>query len=1138
MRRARTPVRAPLAAFLVAALAASNGAWANGCAERAGRVTSLQGKVEIRSRGDDVWRPARVEGIVCPGDVLRVRSAGRAAVLLDNEITLRLDERTILTIADTTAGKPTVLDLLEGAVHAITRYRGRFRIITPFLNASVDGTEFFVAAAADRATVGVLEGRVTVANDLGSVSLRPGQSAAGSPTTAPSLDLAIVPRDAVRWTLHVDDILDWKALVRSAAVDLPTSDSGEAAGGLPDALLDRLESLPDAQLDAPALILRAALLVHVGQIDRAIEDIERARGKAPLAAEPYALRSAVRVASGDTAAALADARRAMELAPGRAAGLLALSYAEQSAFHLPAAREAARQAVAANPDNARAWARLAELELASGDRGASLESARSAVRVDASNSRAQTVLGYADLARRHATEAADAFMRAIELDSADPLPRLGLGLATLQQGRLVQGREQIEIAVSLDPGSSILRSYLGKAYYEETRDTLAEHQFALAREADARDPTPWLYWGLLAQAANRPVEALQDVERAIELNDDRIPYRSRLLLDRDQADRGAGLARIYSELGFDQLAYAQGAAAVQTDPTSAQAHRFLADAYVGQPRGEIASASELLQSQLLETGHVEPVQPGLGDDRPLGSGYTLKTGILRALGPSQAGFNEYNPLYKRDGLSGSVDVIGGERGTLGDQLVMSGGLGANSFSAGHQYFESHGLLDGQSQRGDILDGLFQSHLTESTTIQAEVRSLTAHRNQVSLAFSPDSASPFSTDENVNNVRIGLHQRLGQDSDLLMAGSYQTRHLATDVPPIATIDENMRSSGGEAQYVGRFRSFRLIVGASHFDQWDDTAQTVQTGFGTFANDVQFHYTHDNGYAYGTLGAWDDRLLLNLGIGADVIKSDGAALRRTSPKFGVTWRPLEGTTVRLASFDGLHRPSIANQTLEPTQIAGFNRLYDDQVTATFHTGGAAVDQRLGHGVFAGVQIANRRIVIPALATGQEFEWRDRTGRAYLDWAVPREMSRSWGTDWEFALGVDWDYERVLHNYLDNAGDPPPYTLFLPDGIVRLNTRALPLRIGAFSPGGWSVSVTATKVDQSANLVDPGTYAEFDPSVRVWITDLSARYRLPRHRGFLAFGVSNLFDRRLVLQEVDTVNPRFAPHRLAFLRATLTF
>ena len=53
---------------------------------------------------------------------------------------------------------------------------------------------------------------------------------------------------------------------------------------------------------------------------------------------------------------------------------------------------------------------------------------------------------------------------------------------------------------------------------------------------------------------NRPVEALQSLQRSIELNDNRAVYRSRLRLDEDRATRSASLARIYDDLGFQQRA--------------------------------------------------------------------------------------------------------------------------------------------------------------------------------------------------------------------------------------------------------------------------------------------------------------------------------------------------------------------------------------------------------------------------------------------------------------------------------------------------------------------------------------------------------------------------------------------------------
>jgi tetratricopeptide (TPR) repeat protein len=167
-------------------------------------------------------------------------------------------------------------------------------------------------------------------------------------------------------------------------------------------------------------------------------------------------------------------------------------------------------------------------------------------------------LGFSYLTQIKIRDAKNAFEKAIELDQAAPLPRLGLGLAKIRHGDLKAGREEIEIAASLDPDNSLIRSYLGKAFYEEKRDKLAKNQFAMAKELDPNDPTPWFYDAIRKQSINRPVEALYDLQKSIELNDNRAVYRSKLMLDSDFAARSSSLARIYNNLGFQQRGLVEG----------------------------------------------------------------------------------------------------------------------------------------------------------------------------------------------------------------------------------------------------------------------------------------------------------------------------------------------------------------------------------------------------------------------------------------------------------------------------------------------------------------------------------------------------------------------------------------------------
>ena len=65
----------------------------------------------------------------------------------------------------------------------------------------------------------------------------------------------------------------------------------------------------------------------------------------------------------------------------------------------------------------------------------------------------------------------------------------------------------------------------------------ATNEFRLAKKLDPNDPTAWLYSALLDQQDNLINDAIRDLEKSEELNDNRSVYRSQLLLDQDQAVR-------------------------------------------------------------------------------------------------------------------------------------------------------------------------------------------------------------------------------------------------------------------------------------------------------------------------------------------------------------------------------------------------------------------------------------------------------------------------------------------------------------------------------------------------------------------------------------------------------------------------
>ncbi|HQU63309.1 MAG TPA: tetratricopeptide repeat protein, partial [Nitrosomonas sp.] len=498
-----------------------------------------------------------------------MRTHSRAAIRLNNDSVMRLDQRTTITIPRSEENKITALiDLIKGAIHIITRTPLPFKVRTPFLNAGVEGTEFSIEVEDDHARIVIFEGRVSASNAHGAMMLIGHEAAIAYQDQPPLKDIIARPLDAVQWALYYPAIIG--------------------------------HSRNQGAVETSSRLKQAEYLLSVGQADEARAVIKRVLADDPDNSEALALKSIIAIVQNDKERALELAQQAFQHDNLSAPARLALSYAQQAAFDIDAALASVKQAVNLDPLNALIWARLSELQMSVGELDQALESAQEAVNLNPLIAKTQTVLGFAYLLKINTQTAQSIFHEAILLDQADPMPRLGLGLALIREGQLETGRIELEIAASLDPGNSLIRSYLGKAYFEEKRYSLAETQFELAKTLDPRDPTPWFYDAIQKQTQNRPVEALQDIQKSIELNDNRAVYRSKLLLDQDQAGRGSSLARIYDNLGFDKRAIMETAKSLSHDPFNHSAHRFLADTYARVPRHEAARVSELLQAQLMQ----------------------------------------------------------------------------------------------------------------------------------------------------------------------------------------------------------------------------------------------------------------------------------------------------------------------------------------------------------------------------------------------------------------------------------------------------------------------------------------------------------------------------------------------------------
>ncbi len=1081
------------------------------CEPWVARLVAYQGTLSGRRASGVPLASVSLNDTFCVGDVLEIGPFSRAAVQLPDQTVVRLDQGTIASFAAPQDDKRTWLDILKGAIHVISRDPRALRVITPFANAGIEGTEFLVQVGADSATVLVFEGRVKVQNTIGAATANGGESVLARAGSAPVLQQVVRPRDQVVWTLYYP----------------PTG-----SGPLPDA-----DASPTLAPRADFFVGRAEQRLAVGRVTEAEADLAEALKLAPGSAEVLARQSVIALTRNDAATAAPLADRAVATDPGSVSARLGQSYARQSVADLPGAVATLEVAADQHPDNALVRARLAELYLASGDVDRSEASARAAVAADPKLGLAQSILGFAKLTRVQLGEARAAFNAAILLEPNAPLPRLGLGLAKIRDGDLAAGRAEIETAVILDPNNSLVRSYVGKAYYEEKRTGLAASQLGIAKELDPNDPTPWFYDAIRKQTVNRPIEALEDLQASIARNDNRAVYRSRLELDQDLASRSASQGRIYRDLGFDELALRSGWESVAESPADFSGHRLLADSYAALTRHEIARVNELLQSQLLQPLNMTPVQPQLGDANLF---------ILDSAGPSGVAFNEFNPLFSQNGLTFQGSLVAGGNDTRGEDLVIAGLHDRLSFSLGQFHFETDGFRDNNDLDQDVFNGLVQYQFSPETSVLAEVRHTEREQGDLALLFDPANyLAELRQEEKSTSGKLGFRHALSPRSTILLLANAQAADNLATLAPFFVNDQDIRSYGGEAQFIHQADRWQLVTGLRYNAQ--DLDETLTLAFPiddppfliedtTVSN---FDTDYLNAYAYGTTAVTGE---LTVTVGAGAIWQDGQLFSkdRVTPKLGLTWQPTASTTFRAAYFSTLEGNSFSRQdiapSLEPTPVAGFNQFFAGLEGEEAERIGAGLDHRFSEELAGGIEYSVRDLEEPYLALPEfpedpileeEADVREYAGRAYLYYA-PAE---SWG-NLTRALTLEYQYDRARNE-----------AEFTPLSYLRIETHRVPVQVRFFHTSGLAFGAGATWVDQDGLFQAPPTGPDpFTPPANAgdsFVTfDAFVGYRLPGRRGVLRIEARNLLGNEFQFQDVDPENPRIYPERVVLAKLTVAF
>jgi tetratricopeptide (TPR) repeat protein len=957
-------------------------------AERAPQATviAVSGRVEFLSAGSSTWYVAATNLVLYSGDQLRTGERSRAFLRLRDQSVLPVKDHSTLRLAD--RPESVLIQLLRGAISFFHRDEpGSLEVEGGGINAAVRGTEAAFAVLDDgTTTVTVFDGEVAVTDDAQRSLVLPGGAVAvRRPGEAPRRTGSIVLGDwtPVQWALRYPAILDPTDLGWTSLPDPSLKQAWDAyhRGHLPRALAaypaGRTPTSPEEHAFLAALLLGAGSVDEAERLLAAVPDSSAAR---PLADAQARLIEVIRRGPGsDPAARLRtggeaatrDGSATASGPPGRTATeLLGRSYAAQAAGRLADARDLAAAAARQSPGFGFASVREAELEFSLGRRRAAEDALLRSEQTSPDNAAARALRGFVEAAANDLRPALAAFEAALALDPSYAPAWLGRGLARIRRGDLAAGREDLLTAAALEPQSSLLRSSLAKAFSDSApfrtvaRPDRARAELDLARRLDPGDPTPWLYAALLDEQENRVNDAIGDLERSKALNDNRLLYRSggdvggssgreggmrganSLGLDQDLAVRGANLARVFADAGFQDLAVREASRAVNLDYANAASHLFLANSYdsLRDPRQinlryETPWLGEYLLANLLA---------------PVGAGSLSQT----------VAQNEYSKLFERDRLGLANTTLWTSNGDWLQRAAQFGQTGDLAYSL-DAYYRSE---VGQRLNNDL------EHLALTATVHlqaspddtllvqagwydaesgdvlqrhdpsAAIPGLRIHERQEPLAFvgwnhtwQPGShtlflVSPWNTGQHYVNPAHQAPYSLRDANGDLYSGfatvpldAYDSRFagVSLELQQIWTVSAHSVVAGARYQYGALDTTARLDT--ADFDPAVPADSAVDPSLDRFGL-----YAYDRWQLLDrllfTAGVSWDRLTQPLNFRAAPLTAGTDTLDQVAPKLGIEFEPWRGGLLRGAWTRSLGGVSLDQSfRLEPVQVAGFNQAY---------------------------------------------------------------------------------------------------------------------------------------------------------------------------------------------------------------------
>jgi tetratricopeptide (TPR) repeat protein len=1127
------------------------------------RISSVEGKVEVFRAGAQAWKPASSSQDLHVGDRVRTLENSRISLLFSNQSVARFGPLTEFAIdSPVAAGKQPGFSLSRGLIYFFHREKpASLQINTRTAAAAVEGTEFNLEAIdSDRTILTVLDGVVELRNDQGRITLTNGEQGIAEPGKVPARTAVIDAVNIIQWALYYPAILDLADLNldqderQAVEQSLAAYRSGD--------LLQALAEYPAGRTPRSAAekIYLGALLLAVGQVEPS-EKMFDSIGAGGGGGAPSEINADLVGALRKVVAAVKGRPRQPGRAPELATEWLAESYHQQLQADLSQALQAARRAVDKSPNFSFGWARVAELEFSFGHTGAAIEALDRSLELAPRNAEALALKGFLLAARNRIREAITYFERAMAIDGALGNAWLGRGLCLIRQGKADLGRKDLLMAAALEPQRALLRSYLGKAYADSGDQERALKELRIAQRLDRRDPTAWLYLALLEQQNNQINDAVRDLESSQELNENRRVYRSRLLLDQDQAVRSANLANVYRDAGMFDVSVREAGRAVASDYGNYSAHLFLANSYdsLRDPnrinlRYETPAESEYLIANLLA---------------PVGAG-PLAQSISQ---------QEYTKLFERDrfGVVSSTEYL--SRGAWTQNGAQFGTFENSSYAVEGSYRTDPGQRPNNDFEEREFSVRLKQQLSPKDSVYAQAVDYHAAGGDVIQYYDQSQANPgLRTKEKQEPIlSLGYHREWSPGVHTLVLASRLSDHISVGNPTQYTFlvdrtpdgldyvepmsinefyDSSLEIYSAEAQQSWQTPRQSAIFGV-RFQTGDFHTRDLQTdpsanvlGFVSPVNQqdltTRFERLSLYGYYHWRIaepllligGASYDRITAPQNFRAAPISNRAETRDQGSPKAGLIWTPYEDTTVRAAYTRSLAGASIDQSLqLEPSQVAGFNQSFRSiipeseggaQTGAHFETYGVSLEQRFKTGTYLGFsgQILNSKVERTFGVFEVNFvDWADLGGtqerlryreRAFV-FTADQLIDVEWSAGLRYQLttaNLGDQFPEVLPNLPDGSLIPP----FRPSQRLSATLHQLNLHLNYNGQSGIFAELQALWNSQSNK--------GYEPVIRgddYWQFDILAGYRFPRRHADLAIGVLNLTDQDYRLNPLTLYNER---------------